>query len=70
MKEIKDINPLKDEWDLSMLSKFDNKQLINALHKSLDSVFKPIIKKNKLSGLARLFFNDIIHEIEKRMINK
>ena len=63
---VKDINPLADDWDTSMLSKFDNKQLISALHNSLDSLYESVGIKG-LGKLTRLFFNSIIIEIQKRM---
>jgi len=67
MMNIKDINPLTDEWDTSMLDKFNNEQLIFALHKALNDIFD-VFKVEGLGRLARLFFNSIIIEIKKRMV--
>jgi len=66
---IKDINPKIDDWDTSMLSKFDNKQLICALHNSLDNLYESVGIKG-LGKLTRLFFNSIIIEIQGRMSEK
>jgi len=65
--DIKNINPLTDDWDTSMLVKFDNEQLIKSLHYCIDVYYKKLNLKG-LGKLTRLFFNSIINEIKERMV--